>query len=73
MTSGVAMGPITSLTVAISSFFSDGGGGYSVPCTHAPFQTCLPQASAQLAHLKQRRPVHMEVKGFRQALAAPLA
>lgn len=39
MTSGVAMGPITSLTVAISSFFSDAGGGYSVPCTHTPFQT----------------------------------
>ena len=64
MTSGVAMGPITSLTVAISSFFSDGGGGYSVPCTHTPFQTCLHQASVQPAHLKQHRPVHTEVKGY---------
>ena len=32
MTSGVAIGPMTSRTVAISSFFSAGGGGYSVPC-----------------------------------------
>ncbi len=38
MTSGVAMGPMTSRTVAISSFFSAGGGGYSVPCAHGRVQ-----------------------------------
>lgn len=38
MISGEAMGPITSLTVAIRSFFSCGGGGYSVPCKRSPTQ-----------------------------------
>lgn len=44
MTSGVAMGPITSLTVATSSFLSCGGGGYSVPCTCVHPCTCWQQA-----------------------------